>query len=165
MKMFTIALIFSVFAASAFASGAKDDEDMHDDSMMSSDSMMMSDDKMESDSMDSMGLIAPFPDFMDLESAAMKADSMPTVLFFYATWCPTCKAAAEELKASPERLDGVNLLIVDYDDSDDLQKKYGITYQHTFVLIDSDGEAIDSWNGGGIDEILMHAEMDGMEEM
>ena len=164
MRMFTIALVLSMITMSAFASGAKDEKDM-DDSMMPSDSMMASDDMMESDETGMMGLIDPFHDFTDLKSAAMMADSKPTVLFFYATWCPTCKTTAEELKASPGKLDGVNLLIVDYDNSDDLQMKYGVTYQHTFVLIDSDGEALDTWNGGGIDDILMHAEMDGMKEM
>ena len=166
MKMFAILLLVPMLAVSAFASGSGDDNAMEKESMekdsMESDAMMSEDSMMAEDSMDKMGLIDPFPNFMDLESAAMKADSAPTVLFFYATWCPTCKVAADELKANPEKLDGVNLLIVDYDNSDDLQRKYGVTYQHTFVLIDSEGEAVDTWNGGGIDDILMHAEMKEM---
>ena len=102
-------------------------------------------------------LIPPFKDFTDLDSAAMMADEAPTVLFFYASWCPTCRAAARELKADPGKLDGINLLIVDYDKSRDLQRRYGVTYQHTFVIIDSDGEAVTKWNGGGVDDIVMKA--------
>jgi thioredoxin-related protein len=36
----------------------------------------------------------------------------------------------------------------------DLAKKYGITYQHTFVQIDSKGNEITKWNGGKTDELL-----------
>lgn len=143
MKMLTAVLMLSLLAIPVFAGGNKD---------------TMENDSMEVSMSEETGLIPPFHDFMDLESAAMKADTEPTVLFFYATWCPSCKAAAKELKESPEKLDGINLLIVDYDNSDELQKKYGVTYQHTFVLIDSDGEAIDTWNGGNIDDIVMHTE-------
>ena len=35
----------------------------------------------------------------------------------------------------------------------DLAKKYGITYQHTFVQIDSTGKEIAKWNGGQTDEL------------
>jgi hypothetical protein len=36
----------------------------------------------------------------------------------------------------------------DYDTSNDLKTKYGVTYQHTFVQIDSSGNAITKWVGG-----------------
>ena len=35
----------------------------------------------------------------------------------------------------------------------DLAKKYGITYQHTFVQIDSQGKEVTKWNGGQTDEL------------
>ena len=46
------------------------------------------------------------------------------------------------------------MYITDYDTTKDLQKKYGVTYQHTFVQIDSSGKALATWNGGGTQEIL-----------
>lgn len=52
------------------------------------------------------------------------------------------------------RLDGVNLIVVDYDKSDDLKMKYNITYQHTFVQISPKGDVLAQWNGGGTDELL-----------
>jgi len=33
--------------------------------------------------------------------------------------------------------ENVNLLKVDYDNSTDLKEKYGVTMQHTFVLVDN----------------------------
>jgi hypothetical protein len=36
---------------------------------------------------------------------------------------------------------------VDYDNSDELKKKYGVTYQHTLVQVDKDGNLIKKWSG------------------
>lgn len=83
------------------------------------------------------------------------------VLFFYASWCPTCKPADADLIANESKIpNDVTVIRVNYDDSDtdteesELAKKYGITYQHTFVQIDSQGKEIAKWNGGKIDELL-----------
>ncbi len=43
--------------------------------------------------------------------------------------------------------ENVNLLKVDYDSSSDLKQKYGVTMQHTFVLVDANGEMIKKWSG------------------
>ncbi|WP_053228245.1 TlpA family protein disulfide reductase [Spirochaeta cellobiosiphila] len=155
MKMFTIVLLGLLLASTnLFAGGQKDDSMMmsEDEHMEAdhADSMMM----MSSDMSEMTGLIDPYPDFMDLEGAQLMAQSEPTVLFFYATWCPTCQEAKKELQSRVDDLKGINLLIVDYDNSDDLQKMYGVTYQHTFVQIDSEGKAIKKWNGGSVDKIL-----------
>jgi hypothetical protein len=50
--------------------------------------------------------------------------------------------------------------LVDYDNSKDLQKKYGVTYQHTFVQIDENGEALSKWNGGDVDKLLSTVRME-----
>jgi thiol-disulfide isomerase/thioredoxin len=83
------------------------------------------------------------------------------VLFFYANWCPTCIPVDKEFKAMEEKIpEGVTVIRVNYNDPDtdsnekELSKKYGITYQHTFVQIDADGNEITKWNGGAIDELL-----------
>jgi hypothetical protein len=44
-------------------------------------------------------------------------------------------------------------LKTDYDSNNELKKKYGVTYQHTFVQIDSNGNMITKWNGGDIDTL------------
>jgi thiol-disulfide isomerase/thioredoxin len=70
------------------------------------------------------------------------------VLFFNATWCPTCQEATTNLTADPKALGkGVTVVSVDYDENTDLRRKYGVTYQHTFVQIDENGEKIKVWSG------------------
>jgi thiol-disulfide isomerase/thioredoxin len=92
--------------------------------------------------------------FTDLATARLLAGQGPTVLFFQASWCPTCQAAMRELQAAGERLGGVVVLIVDYDKAGELKKRYGVSYQHTWVRIDAAGRKTAIWNGGGLDELL-----------
>jgi thioredoxin 1 len=92
--------------------------------------------------------------YMGLEEAGMKTADGPVVLFFFADWCPTCQAALKNLKADKEKLGDITVLIVNYDREKELKRKYGVTYQHTYVQIDSRGNSIALWNGGGIDGIL-----------
>ena len=169
MKMFALLLVFTVMPLLAFAGGEKEassdgmmEKEMESTEMMSDDSMEKDDAMMASDDEMGMMLIDPFPNFHGLEEARMMADEKPTVLFFYATWCPNCQAAKQELQARADELEGINLLIVDYDNSDELQKKYGVTYQHTFVQIDDEAMAVTKWNGGSVDDILMKTEAGDM---
>lgn len=90
-----------------------------------------------------------------------QASGTRRILYFYANWCPTCKVANEDLENNFDKLPkDVSVIRVNYNDTDtdqnekDLAKKYGITYQHTFVQIDENGEALVTWNGGEIDELL-----------
>jgi thiol-disulfide isomerase/thioredoxin len=76
------------------------------------------------------------------------------VLFFHASWCPTCKAANEAFTTRASEIPaGVTILKADYDAEKDLKARYGITYQHTFVQIDAEGNEITKWNGGDIEEL------------
>ena len=59
-----------------------------------------------------------------------------------------------DFEANEAELADYYLIFVDYDSSEDLQMKYGVTYQHTFVQIDTDGNALTKWNGGGTAELL-----------
>ncbi len=83
------------------------------------------------------------------------------VLYFFANWCPICRPADASIKENASRIPQDLVVIrVNYNDSDtdqeekDLEKKYGITYQHTFVQIDAKGNPVTKWNGGQIDELL-----------
>lgn len=69
-----------------------------------------------------------------------------TVLFFHASWCPECRAFEQSIEAGPIP-DGVQILKVDYDTSDELKRRYGVTIQTTFVKVDTDGEQLSSWVG------------------
>lgn len=71
------------------------------------------------------------------------------VLFFNASWCPTCKAVDADIKASLGDIPANTLILsVDYDSSKDLKAKYGVTTQHTFVQVDASGNSLTKWVGG-----------------
>lgn len=83
------------------------------------------------------------------------------VLYFYASWCPTCRPVDEYLSQNASQIPNDLLIIrVNYNDPEtdeeekSLARTHGITYQHTFVQIDSDGKEITKWNGGSLSEIL-----------
>lgn len=100
--------------------------------------------------------------YMEYSKAAFdEASGKRRVLFFYASWCPTCRSADPNFQANMNLIpEDVVLLRVNYNDpqTDDeekaLAKTYGITYQHTFVQVDSLGKAVLRWNGGEINELL-----------
>jgi len=70
------------------------------------------------------------------------------VYFFAATWCPDCQATYRDLKANGSKLPAnLTVLFVNYDKSADLKKKYGVTTQHTFVVVGPAGEKKKVWTG------------------
>lgn len=84
-----------------------------------------------------------------------KSSDKKRVFFFHAVWCPTCKVANEEFMTSSGKIPQDFILFkTDYDSESELKKKYNITYQHTFVLVDDQGNEIKKWNGGGIEELI-----------
>lgn len=68
------------------------------------------------------------------------------VYFFHANWCPDCRATEESLTKDGVP-DGLTVVKVDYDTATDLKAKYGITQQHTFVLLDKDGMSAKKFTG------------------
>ncbi len=78
-----------------------------------------------------------------IAEAAAKGD---VVLFFRALWCPTCRALDADINANLKNIPtNLTILIVDYDNSTDLKKKYGVTYQHTLVQVDKSGTLLKKW--------------------
>ena len=83
------------------------------------------------------------------------------VLFFYADWCSTCRPADASLQKNVDRFPNDLVVIrVNYNDNatdqeeKELAAKYGITYQHTFIQVDVQGNVVTRWNGGEIDQLL-----------
>ena len=83
------------------------------------------------------------------------------VLFFYANWCPTCRPADADFLSNVNQIpDDVVLIKINYNDNEtdeeekQLAKTYNITYQHTFVQIDTVGNEVAKWNGGQMSELL-----------
>jgi thiol-disulfide isomerase/thioredoxin len=65
-------------------------------------------------------------------------EDIRTVLFFNAAWCPSCRSTDGEINQNLSKIPSDLLILgVDYDSAKDLKVKYGVTSQHTFVLVDA----------------------------
>jgi len=93
--------------------------------------------------------------FKDYVSMDMLADGPENkVLFFHASWCPSCRALEGDLGKNVIP-DGLGVYKINYDTSLELKKKYGVTSQHTLVQVDGEGNMITKWLGGNdIDSIV-----------
>ena len=77
-----------------------------------------------------------------------KYKDFKVVLYFHAPWCPTCQALDKNINANLGAIPDKTVIVkTDYDSSNDLKKKYGVTYQHTLVQVDSSGNKIKKWSG------------------
>lgn len=78
------------------------------------------------------------------------------VIFFKANWCPSCRLLDAHIKANRDRIpENVLILEADYDREGDLKRTYGVTVQHTLVLVASDGSLRKKWSGGGTLESIL----------
>ena len=77
-----------------------------------------------------------------------RAETGDVVLFFHASWCPSCRGLNSNIESNLKSIpEGVTILKTDYDKETELKKKYGVTYQHTLVQVDKDGNLIKKWSG------------------
>lgn len=82
------------------------------------------------------------------EKVMLASTTRVAVLFFRASWCPICRAVDADIKANLEKIPSkLAIFDVDYDNSTALKQKYGVTYQHTFVQVDNNGNLIKKWSG------------------
>lgn len=66
------------------------------------------------------------------------------LLFFHATWCPQCRKLDEDITRSTIT-NGVTIFKVDYDSSQELREKYGVTLQTTVVRVNQEGNKMSSF--------------------
>ena len=94
-----------------------------------------------------------------IDQAAYEADaatfheSGDVVLFFNASWCPTCKATVNSLEAEGTPA-GLTVVSVDFDAATDLRQQYGVTVQHTFVQVDEQGNELAKFTGAPTGEAI-----------
>ncbi len=70
------------------------------------------------------------------------------ILFFKASWCSTCQEVDSDIQAHLGQIPSKLFIFkIDYNNSTELKKKYGVTYQHTFVQVDANGTLIKKWSG------------------
>lgn len=88
-----------------------------------------------------------FEDYSEERLAELSTDTV--ILFFHATWCPSCRALSTDIELNADAIpEGITILKADYDVETELRKRYGITTQHTLVQIDAQGDLIKKWSGG-----------------
>ena len=74
--------------------------------------------------------------------------STDVVLFFNAQWCSTCKVARDNIETDLASIPSdLTIVVVDFDTANDLRQMYGVTVQHTFVQVDSEGNELAKWSG------------------
>ncbi len=111
------------------------------------DSMMKKDETSMMEKADTMMKAGSYEAYSS-EKVILASATHDVVLFFRASWCPTCIAVDKDIKANLGKIPAsLSILYVNYDNSSDLKKKYGVTYQHTFVQVDKDGNMIKKWSG------------------
>ena len=141
------------------ASAMASDDAMESDAMASDEMTPHSDDAMSDDAMsDDAAMVeqaGAYVDYADYEANKAMYDGGTVVLFFNASWCPTCQETVSNLEANPAAIPaGLTVVSVDYDSADELKQKYGVTTQHTFVQVDASGTELKKWTGSADAEAI-----------
>ncbi len=132
-------------------------ENSEDTAMMEKDSMMDAKEKTmaEKDAVMEAEKAGMYTDYSPSSLAEATKNGGKAVLFFWASWCPDCKAANADFLANADKIPhNVTVLKTNYDTEKALKTKYGVTYQHTFIQVDAGGNQISRWNGGGVAELV-----------
>ncbi len=83
----------------------------------------------------------PSAKYLDYDENSIASNPGNKVLFFHAKWCPQCRSIESDILAGPLP-EGWTIIKVDYDNSQDLRRKYGVTLQTTFVKVDDSGNSL-----------------------
>lgn len=79
--------------------------------------------------------------YVDYSETALAEAQGTKILFFHASWCPQCRALEADIKKQGVPVN-TTILKVDYDNAQDLRKRYGVTLQTTVVKVDDQGNLI-----------------------
>lgn len=80
------------------------------------------------------------------ESLMRAASGSQILLFFHASWCPTCQNFEKQI-LSTELPKDVVIFKVNYDNADELKKKYSVLSQSTWVQVDREWNMYKRWLG------------------
>lgn len=116
------------------------------DSMMEDDKAMDKEESMEKEDESMMEEVSSRGRYVDFDESEFTSQN--NVIFFSASWCPTCRSLDEAILSNVDSLPAnLTILKADYDSEKDLKKKYGVTYQHTLVQVDNEGNMMKKWSG------------------
>jgi len=136
------------FAAAGAQQETKAGSMSKDQGTMKKDDAMMKKDDLARDFFDLAGLGPSVAYFTTEDEAMSMAKNARVVYFFAAGWCPNCRAAYQDIKTNFKAIPmDIKILFVNYDKAKDLKMKFGVTYQHTFVLLDGMGKPAKTWSG------------------
>ena len=77
-----------------------------------------------------------------------KAEGRPVLLYFWAGWCPICIAEEPKIKSLVEGIDvPVAGFRVNYDTESMMKREYKIPYQHTTVILNTNGVEVSRFLG------------------
>jgi len=81
-------------------------------------------------------------------AADAQAEGRPVVYYFWAAWCPICKAEEPTLKAWIESSEHpIAGFRVNYDTESALKAKFKVPYQHTTIFLNANGEEVERFSG------------------
>jgi thiol-disulfide isomerase/thioredoxin len=129
----------------------KSDGAMKDDDVMKSSSSLMQQETtvLSSEAMMKKGMYKAYSD-------GVVGNGAISVLFFHAGWCPVCKREDGKLtgwyEANAEKF--LTTYKVNYDTSGELKNRYNVTYQHTFVKIDGQGNILEKIQGPSEEQLM-----------
>ena len=91
--------------------------------------------------------------------AAALSSGKATLIYFYANWCGSCRGQEPINAAFFSRTLAENLAVtgvrVNVDENQPIMRQYGINYQHSYVLLDKNGNPVDRFFGEHSEEELM----------
>lgn len=77
-------------------------------------------------------------EYIEYSPGIIEQTSGAKIVYFHAPWCPQCRALEADIKARGVP-DGVTIIKADFDSSQELRSKYGVTLQTTLVRVGDDG--------------------------
>lgn len=95
-----------------------------------------------------------YKDYSRKEYEKAMAEKKIIALYFTANWCPICREQElinmEALEDLGEDILALRVHILDSEETDEtkaLAEKYGVTYQHTYVILKPSGEVSSKYTG------------------